>query len=263
MNTTDPSNTHQLNPRRRPVPRPLGLASARLGLVARLLASLASFVAVPAAFAQSGTWTNLAGGNASGSWAAATNWNSGIIASGTDNTADFSTLDLTANSTVTLDGARTIGNLVFGDTAPDSNWILATGTGGPLTLSVTAGQPTITTASGSNTITAVLASPLTPAGLTKSGNGTLRLGTANLLTNINANVNAGVLLLAQNNALGYLNAAVGSNYVASGATLQLAAGVQPSNQRVYLSGSGPAAPTARCAPMPAPAASKTRAGASR
>jgi hypothetical protein len=42
-------------------------------------------------------------GDASGSWANATNWNNGVIADGADNTADFSTLDITTtNSIVTF-----------------------------------------------------------------------------------------------------------------------------------------------------------------
>lgn len=186
------------------------------------------------AWSQSGTWTNLA----SGSWADAANWNNGVIASGADNTANFSTLDITNDVAVTLDGARTIGNLIFGDTTPSHNWILNTGTGGPLTLSVSSGQPTITTTSGSNAVNMVLASPLDFAALTKLGGGILRLGTANLLTNINLNVSAGTLLLANSSALGYVNASVGSNVVASGATLQLQAGVQPANQRVFIAGAG-------------------------
>jgi fibronectin-binding autotransporter adhesin len=202
--------------------------SVQISLTAALL------MAGLSASAQSGTWTNLA----SGSWSAAANWNNAIIASGADSTADFSTLDITGDVTVTLDGTRTIGNLSFGDTSASHNWILNTGTGGPLTLSVGSGFPTLTATSGSNSIGAVLASQLTSAGLTKLGNGTLRLGAANLLTNINANINAGTLLLGNNNALGYVNASVGSNVVANGATLRIPAGVQAASQRLYIAGAG-------------------------
>jgi hypothetical protein len=90
--------------------------SVQISLTAALL------MAGLSASAQSGTWTNLA----SGSWSAAANWNNAIIASGADSTADFSTLDITGDVTVTLDGTRTIGNLSFGDTSASHNWILNT-----------------------------------------------------------------------------------------------------------------------------------------
>ena len=72
--------------------------------VATLLAGLVAESAVRAA---NGTWTLLTNGNASGSWGTAANWSGSAIASGTDAVADFSTLNITATSTVTLDGART------------------------------------------------------------------------------------------------------------------------------------------------------------
>jgi fibronectin-binding autotransporter adhesin len=191
------------------------------------------------AAAQSGTWTNNPGGNASGSWTNTGNWNGGVIAAGQDNTADFSTLDLTADSTVTLDGARTIGNLTFGDAVAGNNWNLNTGSAGPLTLAVSSGQPTINTVNGSNSINAVLLSSALPGGITKSGNGTLRLGAANLITNVINNINAGILQVGNNTALGAVTAgAVGTNNVAAGATLFVSAGVQVANQRVFLAGSG-------------------------
>src|ERR1035437_4598304 len=109
-----------------------------------LVCLITVLVTAPSIQAQNGTWTNLVSGDASGSWAIAANWTNSVIADGADNTADFSTLNITTNSMVTLDGARTIGNITFGDTTPDANWMLTNGTGGPLTLAVTAGTPTIT-----------------------------------------------------------------------------------------------------------------------
>lgn len=122
-----------------------------------------------------GTWINPAGG----SWTTGTNWNGNAIAGGAGKTADFSTLDLTADATVTLDGARTIGNLVFGDTAASHNWSLATGTGGPLTLDVTTGLPAITVNNQSATVGTVLAGT---EGLRKAGAGTLTLAAVNTFT---------------------------------------------------------------------------------
>lgn len=195
----------------------------------------------PSIQAQNGTWTNLVSGDASGSWAIATNWNNGVIADGADNTADFSTLDITSNSIVTLDGARTIGNLIFGDTTLSTNWVLNTGTGGPLTLDVTAGTPTITANNGTNTIGAVLAGT---KGFNKAGTGTLRLNGANNTTlSSNININAGILQVGNNNALGATTpngSTVLSNAVviASGATLHVIAGQAPTLKPAFISGAG-------------------------
>ena len=130
-------------------------------LVSSLLAG--AFQAHPAR-AQSGTWTNLAGG----SWAATTNWAGGMIASGSGDTADFSTLKLPASPTVTLDASWTIGNLIFGDTGNTYGWTVNPGNAGLLTL---AGSPIITV-DGQN---ATIGAPLAGTGFTKAGPGTLTL----------------------------------------------------------------------------------------
>jgi hypothetical protein len=93
----------------KPRPRP-SLPRVLTRSIAGLIASLA---VLPAAKAQTTfTWSNAAGG----SWGATANWVGGVVASGEGNLADFSTLDITAGRTVTLDGDRTIGGLKFGDT---------------------------------------------------------------------------------------------------------------------------------------------------
>ena len=140
----------------------------------RLVLASSALLSLASARADDGVWTNLAGG----SWAASANWNGGTIANGPDGIADFSTLNLAASATVTLDGPRTIGNLLFGDTTTAFfPWILTTGTGGPLTLDVSGGSPTITlSASSSATIGAVLAGT---KGLTFAGTGALTLTNAN------------------------------------------------------------------------------------
>lgn len=101
--------------------------------------------------AQNGTWTNLVNGDASGTWSVSANWLNGLVANGADNTADFSTLPLATNSIVALDTARTLGHLVFGNTATNSplgtNWVL---TGSTLTLQTSAGTPTLAANNGTN-----------------------------------------------------------------------------------------------------------------
>jgi autotransporter-associated beta strand protein len=137
--------------------------------------------------AGSGVWTNLSGG----SWAAANNWNGGTIADGTDAVGDFSTLSLSANPTVTLDGARAVGTLLFDDLNPATkhNWTLITGTGGTLTLAVSSGTPAIAVKSATNTISAVVAGA---QGFNKTGTGYLKLSGAGTFTGT-ASVSAGML----------------------------------------------------------------------
>jgi autotransporter-associated beta strand protein len=115
-----------------------------------------------------GTWINANGG----SWNNAANWQGGKIAQGIGFTADFSTLRLSADATVTLDGAQTIGNLIFGDQASAHNWNLNTGSGGSLTLRSSSGSPSITVNNQTATIGAALAGT---QGLSQNGNGTLIL----------------------------------------------------------------------------------------
>ena len=185
-------------------------------------------------------------GNASGSWINATNWNGGIIANGTDNTADFSTLDITSNSIVTLDAARTIGNLVFADVTPSTNWVLnASSTNATLpaanvlTLSVSAGSPVINV---SNQVATFGASVSGTSGFTKTGAGTLRLNGANTTLSSNINANAGILQ-AGNVTLGAQTpngSTVLSNavVVAPGATLYIIPGIAPTLKPAYVSGAG-------------------------
>lgn len=155
-----------------------------------LLAALASALPLTVSGQTTYTWTNLLGG----SWAASANWNGGTVASGAGNTADFSTLTLGVSPTVTLDGARTIGNLLFGDVGNNYNWTLGTGSGGPLTLAVGSGVPTITVNNQNATNSLVLAGT---AGMNKAGAGALVLSGANTYTG-NTTVNAGSLVLAYN-----------------------------------------------------------------
>ena len=137
--------------------------------------------------AEAATWLNPAGG----SWADAANWLGGAIGSGAAVTADFSSLDLSADATVTMDGARTLGNLWFGDSAPSHNWTLTAGSAGPLTLDNGASQPLIAVNNSITTIAAVLAGS---NGFAKSGSGTLVLGAINSYTGATS-INDGTLQL--------------------------------------------------------------------
>ncbi len=167
-----------------------------------------------AAPAQNGTWINPNGG----SWANSANWQGGNIAQGIGSTADFSTLRLSANATVTLDGAQTIGNLVFGDQAGAHNWVLNAGTGGSLTLRGGTSAPTITVNNETATIGVVLAGT---QGLTQSGNGTLVLAQSPGYTGGTTNNGGTLELLGSLNASN--NAAFPSPLVINGGTVESAA----------------------------------------
>lgn len=115
--------------------------------------------------------------DASGNWSDTGNWSGGTVADGAGSTADFSTLNITADRTVTLDESPDIGMLDFGDTSGAQNWILTSTNGNVLTLSAT--TPSIVVEENTVTINAPLAGA---AGFTKSGAGTLVLGGSNSIS---------------------------------------------------------------------------------
>jgi autotransporter-associated beta strand protein len=115
------------------------------------------------------TWTNLVSGNASGSWESPANWSNGIP-NGVDALADFSTLNITVNSTVNNDAPHTVGQLRFGDkTTADRDWALTNST---LTLATSLVLPTIHVSNKSVTIGTAL---LGTQGLCKTGAGQLNI----------------------------------------------------------------------------------------
>ena len=157
-------------------------------------------------------WGNPAGG----AWATASNWKAGAIANGSSTVADFGTLDIAADTTVTLDAARTIGGLVFGDTEGNAGWTLSGG--GTLTLQNAGGTPGVAVGNGVATLAAVVAGS---SGMDKSGAGTLVVSASNTLSG-NITVGAGVLEIGSAGKLygsAYNNAAVVT--VDPGATLRL------------------------------------------
>jgi autotransporter-associated beta strand protein len=165
--------------------------------LAVLIAAVHSLSAINS-LAQTGTWIN----PVSGDYNTPANWQGGVVPSGAGATADFSTLDIASDVSVTLDAPLTIGHLRFGDTntGTGGSWELRTGlTPIPvLTLDNNALKPTITV------------NPLVPAttfddafighslagtmGFTKLGGGILTLGpgTANTITG-GISINAGTL----------------------------------------------------------------------
>jgi autotransporter-associated beta strand protein len=167
-----------------------------------------------------GTWALPATGpaSASGSWNVAGNWSGGIIADGSGFTADFSSVNATGttvtSNAISLDAARTIGNMIFGDTdtSTASSWTINAGTGTPV-LTLAGTTPTITVnalgTSGLVRINAVLAGG---DGLTKAGSGVLVLTANNTFTGTTT-INGGTLRIGSDTTTG----SVGGNIVNNGA----------------------------------------------
>jgi autotransporter-associated beta strand protein len=126
-------------------------------------------------FTTSGAWI----ADASDVWSQTNDWSGNAVANGVNETADFSTINITADRTVTLDSSRTIGFLKFSDTAGANNWTLAGANGSVLTLDTgSATAPLITV-----TNTAAISASVTGTnGFTKTGPGTLILSGNNPLT---------------------------------------------------------------------------------
>ena len=123
-----------------------------------------------------GTWT----ADLDGLWSDSTRWVSAFPANGAGQTANFGTINITADRTVTLDGSRSVGTLRFGDTSGAQTWTLAGSGGATLALatgSTSAGS--VVVAQNTATITASLVGS---TGLAKSGNGTLVLAGDNTLS---------------------------------------------------------------------------------
>lgn len=111
-------------------------------------------------------------------WNTPSSWSNNVIATGPGQTANFSTINITANRTVVLNSSRTIGNLRFGDTgSPFLNWTISANPGFALTLDSATSPALIVTN------TATISAPLDGTnGFTKSGPGTLILSGNNGLS---------------------------------------------------------------------------------
>ncbi len=149
---------------------------------------LALFVGLAPAKAQ--TWSVDANGN----WGEGANWLELTPADGMDALADFSTLDILAPRTVTLDSSRTVGQLKFGDLSGAQGWLINTNATGDstLTLGTSIGSPAITVNNNGVTNRTILDGT---QGFVKLGEGWLTLqGGANLYSGTTV-VSNGVLFL--------------------------------------------------------------------
>lgn len=131
----------------------------------------------------------------SATWSTPANWLNYIVGTGSNNTADFNQVDITADTTVNLTEPQIIGNLIFGDTAPGTagSWTLA---GSILTLAGT--TPTVTVNPlGTSKILTISSGLEGTSGLTKAGPGTLTLSGAKTYTGTTT-ISAGTLKMASN-----------------------------------------------------------------
>jgi autotransporter-associated beta strand protein len=166
----------------------------------RASCALVALVMPLTVWAANGTWINTTSG---GLWSAPSNWLGGSVADGNLGTADFSTLNITADNTVHLDTARTIAAISFGDTTPTNNWILDNNgnTNNRLTLSFNFGfTPGIAVNYQTATISTVINGS---QGFSKAGAGTLVLSGNNTFLGGVA-ISAGTLQLGSTGALNAL-----------------------------------------------------------
>jgi fibronectin-binding autotransporter adhesin len=167
------------------------------------------------------TWTN----NASGNWSTAGNWTNAAAANGAGFNADFSQVNLAADTTVTLDANYTLGSLTFGATSGSThNWFLASSGGSVLTLSPQLSVPAAAApviAVKQNTAT-ILLPFVSSNGLTMSGNGTLVLGGTNTIVGP-LNLNGGELNFLSLSNLSLISGDISSINFSNGA-LQWASG---------------------------------------
>ena len=176
---------------------------ATRNLLTALCAAGALLAGAHASHAQSGTWTN----TLSETWANTANWSGGTVASGAGNTANFNTLDLTAQTLVTNDAARTLGTLVFGDTDTNTpaGWLVSNGgtAGNSLTVTNITVNPIFAANSEAATNDTIIAAVIAGAGVVKSGAGTVNLTVTNSFTSLQ--VDAGVAAIGVANAAGANN----------------------------------------------------------
>jgi fibronectin-binding autotransporter adhesin len=193
----------------------------RIRVAGALLGSNVLLFSAQQAFAADGAWNV----DDNGSWSESAKWTPDA-ADGIGSTATFAN-DQTLDATITLDGARTIGNLVFGDadTGTPASWTIS----GPNVLTLAGTTPTVTVGTlgvdKSATISSVIAGT---SGLTKAGAGSLFLTAANTYTGATV-VDAGTLTISGTNA-------VTTGVLVNGGTLVLNAGNAYTGTSVIQSG---------------------------
>jgi autotransporter-associated beta strand protein len=137
------------------------------------------------------TWNHLVSGNATGSWSDSGNWSGAPLPTTTNDIAYFNTLNLTAHSTVSLDGNQAVNKLFFADaTTASHNWSVVAGAPGTSMLTLGGTNPEISVTNQMTTISATIAGG---ANWTKTGGGTLLLNNTGNHFSGDVTIQAGVL----------------------------------------------------------------------
>jgi len=199
---------------------PLNLFASRAALL-----NSAMLCASSAAFAADGTWT----GTAAGNWSDPLSWNSGVVADDAGFTALF-TSDIPAATVVTLDTARTIGNLTFSDNgANGSAWTISGANALTLAGGTTSTIETITSATistviaGTNSLTKTGGQTLTLSGANTYSGGTILNGGTVAISNATA-FGSGAITVSGNSAISVGTAFSNNIGINSGVTLSLSGG---------------------------------------
>ena len=121
----------------------------------------------------------------SASWATQGNWSSGTLPTTINDTADFSQQDITATTTVTLDGNQLINQVIFGDTVTNTafGWTVSAGTPTTSTLTFGGVNPTITTKALGGASIANITAPINGTNLTFVGPGVFNIGSLSSVIN--------------------------------------------------------------------------------
>lgn len=174
------------------------------------------------------TWVQTAGG--AQNWTTGANWIIGSVPTPLAiDTVDFSTVNLAANTTLTLGADRSGGLWKFGDTTGAETWTINSGN----TITLGGTTPTIEVVNNSAQLNCVVAGS---AGLTKTGAGTLHLNAINTYGGV-TRINAGTLQ-ATTLANGGSNSSIGAsstattNLILNGGTLEYS-GAAVSTNRLF------------------------------
>jgi autotransporter-associated beta strand protein len=175
-------------------------------------------VEILAASNSASTWVQTAGG--AQSWTTAANWITNTVPSPVaGETVNFSTVDIAANTTLSLGADRTGSLWRFGDTTGTETWTVSAGN----TITLAGATPGIEVAENTAQLNCVITGS---SGLAKTGAGILILTAANTWTG-GTSLTAGTLTLNQTAALGAGTLTIGGTgnpYLTngSGSTMTLA-----------------------------------------
>ena len=121
------------------------------------------------------------------SWATSGNWTvisgPGTTFPGINDTAAFTNLDITAATTVTLDGNQVVNQMIFGDTVTNTafGWVVSAGTG--TNLSIAGANPMITVNKLGGASIVNITAPILATNLTVAGPGILNMGSFSSVLN--------------------------------------------------------------------------------